>query len=257
VGILKLSGSIASDVLAGKDFLAALFKSDGGTAHYTIDSFTLNGKAQSLGTTQAGYAAHGSAGADVLRAGLGYGYYDGGAGVDTLAFDVASSGYTITASGDSYSVVDSNGASANLLNLERLRFSDKSLALDLDGSAGQLYRIYQAAFDRTPDKAGIGFWLDSMDKGVSFAEDARGFMHSTEFAALYGGAHPSDADFLTKLYQNVLHRVADTAGYNFWMDSLHAGVSREQVLMDFSESAENQAAVIGAIQHGIEYIPFM
>jgi hypothetical protein len=41
------------------------------------------------------------------------------------------------------------------------------------------------------------------------------------------------------------------------MSALKAGGSREQVVVDFSESAENQAAVIGSIQHGIEYIPYI
>ena len=69
------------------------------------------------------------------------------------------------------------------------------------------------------------------------------------------GANPNDAQFVDALYANVLHRTPDAAGYDFWMHSIQL-VSRAQVLVDFSESAENQAQVIGAIQNGIDYTPW-
>lgn len=256
IGLLSVTGSGVSEVAAGKDFLSALFQFSGGHADYEITNLILNGKVQNLGGAQHGQVTLGTASADVLHASPGHGYYGGGGGRDTLAFDGASGSYTITASGDGFSVASGSG-SATVVDIERLTFSDQAVALDLNGSAGQLYRIYQAAFDRAPDKAGIGFWLASMDKGAGLGDVASGFMRSDEFAALYGGANPSNADFLTKLYKNVLHRTPDQSGYDFWMNFLKAGVSREQVLMDFSESAENQAAVIGSIQHGIEYIPYL
>jgi serralysin len=49
----------------------------------------------------------------------------------------------------------------------------------------------------------------------------------------------------------VLHRTPDAGGLQFWVDSLNTGMSRAEVLIGFSESAENQANVIGSIQNGI------
>ena len=40
---------------------------------------------------------------------------------------------------------------------------------------------------------------------------------------------------------------------DFWMSSLQV-VSRAEVLVNFSESAENQAQVVGSIQNGIDYV---
>ena len=40
-------------------------------------------------------------------------------------------------------------------NAERLEFSDAVVAFDVNGTAGFAYRLYQAAFDRTPDVAGL------------------------------------------------------------------------------------------------------
>ena len=51
----------------------------------------------------------------------------------------------------------------------------------------------------------------------------------------------------------MLGRPPKEAGYNFWTGALDSGVSRASVLTDISESPENKAQVIGAIQNGIEY----
>ena len=82
---------------------------------------------------------------------------------------------------------------------------------------------------------------------------ATGFIGSAEFKALYGAA-PTDTQFVDLLYANVLNRPADAAGYGYWLGELQGGMARETVLIGFSESAENQAALIGVIQGGIEYV---
>lgn len=131
-----------------------------------------------------------------------------------------------------------------------------ALRFDIDGVAGQAYRLYAAAFDRTPDPAGLGYWIDMMDKGVSLRAAAAGFTGSQEFIDLYG-AHTSDAQFVDLLYQNTLHRAPDADGRQFWVDAMQLqGAQREELLAQFSESPENQAQVIGAIQDGIVFTPW-
>ena len=49
-------------------------------------------------------------------------------------------------------------------------------------------------------------------------------------------------------------RAPDPGGFAFHTNNLAAGVTRAEVLVGFSESTENQAQVIGAIQNGIDYI---
>ena len=94
-----------------------------------------------------------------------------------------------------------------------------------------------------------------MDKGMSLEEVAHQFFASAEFQNLYG-ANPTDELFIKKLYSNVLHRTPEADGLAFWMDALHGGTPRENVLAFFSESPENQAALIGVTANGIAYIPF-
>ena len=142
-----------------------------------------------------------------------------------------------------------------LTQVERLRFSDISLAVDIAGTAGQAYRLYQAAFDRQPDLAGLSYWIKAMDNGYSLTSVATGFVQSTEFQALYG-IHPSNTTLITNFYKNVLHRAPDQGGLDFWVNHLNLGnITPSGALASFSESAENQALVIGSIQNGIEYIP--
>ena len=140
-----------------------------------------------------------------------------------------------------------------LVNVERLKFADIALAFDLNGNAGQTYRLYQAAFDRTPDTPGLSDWIRGMDAGMSLKTVASGFIGSAEFQGLYG-ANPTNTQFIDLLYANVLNRAPDQAGYDYWSEQMNAGMTRELVLIGFSESAENQAALLPVIQGGIGYL---
>ncbi len=143
-----------------------------------------------------------------------------------------------------------------LASIERIQFSDAMFALDIHGAAGQAYRIYQAAFARTPDAGGLGFWISAMDSGYSIRAVAAEFMKSAEFASMYG-ATISNTAFVEKLYQNVLRRPGDQGGIDFWVKALdNKQTDRIDVLAQFSESAENQSAVAQIIGNGFEFIPY-
>lgn len=176
---------------------------------------------------------------------------DGGRGLDTLVINGSRSEYIVDATTSGFSITG-NGVSQWVTNVERLRFDDGFLALDINDNGGKAYRIYQAAFDRVPDVSGLGFWINSLDLGVSLTQVAAFFMTSQEFNTKYGS--PTNAQFLNLLYQNVLDRNPDQAGYDYWLPHLEQGrLTRAEVLMFFSESTENKANVIGAIQDGAFY----
>jgi Domain of unknown function (DUF4214) len=199
----------------------------------------------------------GTSAANVFTPGAGSHAIDGGAGLDTVLYQGAHSAYQLTVGASGLSVSSTNGSLKDtLLNVERVQFGDVSVALDIAGTAGQAYRLYQAAFDRTPDQTGMGFWIRMMDSGQTLDQVAAGFVTSKEFADLYG-ANASNSQFVQALYQNVLHRQAEAGGYDFWMAAIEQhGVARATVLGGFSESLENQAQVIGSIQDGIAFLPW-
>lgn len=195
----------------------------------------------------------GSSGADVFYASSDNQAIDGAGGVDVALFDGSKAAYAVTTADGALALMG-NGSAATLRDVERVRFADGALAFDLAGTAGQAYRIYQAAFGRVPDQAGLGYWIDAMDHGLGLNEVAAQFVASAEFASRYGALDGNA--FLTTIYRNVLHREPDAAGYAYWNGHLDHDVTRPQMLAMFSESTENQAQVIAAIQHGIAYEPY-
>jgi len=95
--------------------------------------------------------------------------------------------------------------------------------------------------------------MNALDSGWSLVSIAQNFIDSPEFARTYGSL--DDRAFVTRLYANVLHRQPDSGGLEFHINNLAGGMSRAQTLVGFSESPENQAALIGVIQGGMEYVP--
>jgi len=192
----------------------------------------------------------GSAGNDTLTGNAGADTIDGGAGLDISAYSIASSSATTTVSDGVITTNDGSGADI-LTNVERLSYSDGFLAFDTTGAAGQTYRLYQAAFDRTPDTPGLSHNVNLFDNGLTLKQLSDAFLASAEFIALYG-ADSSNTVLLTAFYANVLNRAPDTAGFNGWNDLLTSGtLDRADVLIGFSESLENIALVGSAIENGI------
>ncbi|WP_306391481.1 DUF4214 domain-containing protein [Telluria beijingensis] len=196
----------------------------------------------------------GTAGNDTFAMAPGSAAIQGGAGLDTAVYSGVSDSFVLERGVYGFMVRDSAGAVDNLINVERIKFDDTMVALDINGSAGQIYRLYQAAFDRVPDGGGLAFWINRTDQGDSLMQIAKYFAMNQEYIDLY--ANTSNEQFVTKLYEHVLDRAPEGGGYDFWVGNLNTGATnRDEVLTLFSESPENQAQVIGSIVNGIEY-PF-
>jgi hypothetical protein len=117
-------------------------------------------------------------------------------------------------------------------------------SFDIAGDPGFLYRLYQAAFDRAPDTEGLTFNLHLLETGLNHDQMASAFAASPEFTNLHGdGVACTDVQFVTALYEDVLHRAPDAPGLAGWDNYLASGVDRGSVLIGFSESVENHAMV--------------
>jgi hypothetical protein len=206
---------------------------------------------------KAGDAVLGSRLADTLRGAANSGHIDGGGGLDTVVYAGSRAAYQLVHGAAGFTVAHGAPATADTLaNVERLKFDDATVALDIGGVGGQAYRIYQAAFDRVPDSVGLGFWIAAMDHGTGLSAVAQGFIDSKEFKDLYGAA-PSNADLVGKFYEHVLHRAPEQGGFDFWvsvLDQHKAGVV--DVLVGISESPENQAGLASVIGNGFAYTPY-
>jgi hypothetical protein len=177
---------------------------------------------------------------------------------DTAVFPRALSDFTFTKTETGYTVpIPWGGYSVELTSIERALFTESkdALALSMAGNLGQVYRLYQAAFDRTPDKVGFGFWLSVSDAGQTLTAISQSFIDSAEFTDLYG-ANTSNTAFVDALYDNILHRDGDATGVAFWNGVLDHGISRADVLVEFAESVENRAQLADVIGNGFAYTPY-
>ncbi|MHB1360262.1 MAG: DUF4214 domain-containing protein [Rhodocyclaceae bacterium] len=193
----------------------------------------------------------GYAGNDTLEGGGGNDILDGGSGIDTALFSSNRANYTVSQSGSGYIVADRVGTNGTdtLNNIERIAFADGTLGFDTGGNAGQMYRLYKAAFDRVPDAPGLGHNIRLVDAGLTLGQMSAAFVVSAEFTNTYGAL--TNSQFINQLYLNVLDRTPDEPGLVHNLNLLNTTLTRAEMLAAYSESAENQINVIGQIQDWI------
>jgi uncharacterized delta-60 repeat protein len=262
--LVAVGSGVDSTGKTSGDVAIIRYNSDGSldTSFNANNIFTGTANSDSLiGTTWNNDQVIGLAGNDTLSGLAGNDTLEGGAGTDTAVYSGVRTNFVVkrVTIGFTFTVTDKVGSEGidTLIGIEKIQFSDNiQMRLDVSGTPGQAYRIYQAAFDRKPDLSGLGFWIDAMDKRTSLQTVANGFVNSSEFQTMYG-LNPSPDTFLSKLYNNVLHRAYDQSGFDFWLSTLNSGAnSQVAVLAQFSESPENQDNILGLIGNGIDYVPY-
>ena len=135
----------------------------------------------------------------------------GGQGLDTAVCTGLRSDYTVTVSGGTVVATDliaGRDGTDTLSSVERLRFADRSLALDATGNAGTVVLILGAVFGKAAvaNRNYVGIGLRLLDGGmgltelVKFALDERlgtGASHETVVTLLYtnvGEVAPGDCE---------------------------------------------------------------
>jgi hypothetical protein len=104
------------------------------------------------------------------------------------------------------------------------------------GVDGQIIRLYLGYFGRRPDDAGYRHWRRALLSGVGLIEISDRFAASSEYLDRYAGS--TDAEYLDRVYLNVLGREADPEGRDYWLDQLASGVARSRVTLAITESPE-------------------
>lgn len=195
-------------------------------------------------------------GNDYIVGGRGRDMVSGGMGKDTYVtgladFEVA----TAITKGSQYWTLHTPDGDEFIEGIERFVFTTKTLAFDIGANqiAGEAYRVYQAALDqRVPDKPGLGYWIRELDAGHGdLAWVANNFIISNEFKLTYGSPETvSDTQFITLLYNNVLHRNPDTAGLAFWQGEIANGFSRARTLASFWSPPKTKPTSSGSSRTG-------
>ncbi len=183
----------------------------------------------------------------------------GTAGVDTYTVGGASTEYTVTKTAGKIELDSTLATNVefNLADHERVVFTDKAVAYDAAGRAGDVYALLAAALgtaDVTNAYKGIG--IDLADKGWTTKQLAEALLSTDVYKTDAGGV--SNETFIKHVYKNVygtdatLTQVTD---YTAWM--INGRLSQADVLVAASELAafETTIGLVGLATTGIEYTP--
>lgn len=199
------------------------------------------------------------AGDDLIHAGAGLNTVYGGSGRDTLelgttrrmsALDVQPGGSDAGGWTDRQGIASTVGEINRFYGMERIAFIDGHLSYTAEDPDVQVARLYRAGLGRLPDADGLAFWGERATEGTSLVSVAQGFMTGPEFQARFGGL--DNAGFVAQTYRNVLGREADAGGFTNWYGRLLSGnLSRAEVLVSLSESAENKRLTASLVANGL------
>ncbi|MEM7528797.1 MAG: DUF4214 domain-containing protein [Pseudomonadota bacterium] len=245
-GIWEGSGNDPNAILAS-DFLVGLAGDDTLRANWGNDNVR--------GDSGDDYL-EGDRGNDFLVGGEGDDTIDGGPDFDTARYLGLEQEYTIEGGARSAQVTGPEGTDL-LYNVESIFFDDTEILLEdlAFYNAQQVVAfLYGCAFDREPDLPGLNYWIDQFEAGLSVFEIA--FFMATEeggeFERLYGPLDLlTNESYVTLLYVNTLDRVPEGNGFDFWVESLEAGLPRSDAVFYFSESLEyrnNNDALISTLR---------
>ncbi len=185
----------------------------------------------------------------------------GTAGVDTYAMGGASTEFTTTKTAAKVTLASTlvSNMEFNLADHERVVFTDKAIAYDAAGRAGDVYALLVAALgtaDVTNAYKGIGIHL--ADAGWTNKELATALLATDTYKTDAGGV--SNETFIKHVYKNVFGTDAtltQVTDYTAWMTS--SNLSQADVLVAASELAafETTIGLVGLATTGIEYTPFV
>jgi hypothetical protein len=211
---------------------------------------------------------YGLGGNDTLVGGFGNDRIDGGTGVDTVKVegdfsDSLFENYSILKSENGFWTVNYIGPTIaiypppatdgldTLMNVERLKFNDKSFALDLDGNAGIAVKVIGSvlgsSFVKNPGFVGLG--IDYLDKGMRYSE-----LGALALKAI--GATSNDS-IVSKLWFNVLGFQATAEQKAPFIKMLSDGMTAGDLVVLASDTSFNLSNInlTGLAQLGVEYTP--
>jgi hypothetical protein len=231
---VNLSIGVASSASIGRDTLVSI---EGATGAEGNDFFVGTGGDNIF---------YGYGGDDTVLHSGGSDYFDGGSGHDTLTgFGLRREYGNISLGGGNATV---GGATAGAV--ETFQFTDGRFVTEVNDVEAQVFRLYGATLGRSPDTIGLRNWADAIrGNSLTLFNAVDGFTSSAEFQMKYGSPEPTT--FVKTLYANVLQREGEPSGVASWVEAMNRGMTKSQVVLGFSESAENTMRTTPMIQQGL------
>jgi hypothetical protein len=230
--------------------------------------FELSDSDPNVTGTSASETLYGNYQANVITGSGGNDTIDGGLGIDIAKFSaplgsISSSNYSIQKLNDTAWSVSYKGpvitifpspiteGTDQLTNIERLQFTDKNVALDLNGNAGTTAKILGAVFGKESltNKQYVGIGLNLSDAGMS----------STTLASLAVDAAnlKTNDQIVSTLWKNIFGTTASISDKAPYVKLLDDGMSAGTLAWLAADTPFNKVNInlVGLAQTGIEYIP--
>jgi hypothetical protein len=152
-------------------------------------------------------------------------------------------------------IYKSSLTAASLSSIERVKFSDVSVAFDLDGMAGSAVRMLGAVMgkDSLSNKGLVGI-------AISIYDQAK--MTPTQVARLaldaVLGENPSNKDVVNLLYKNLVGINPDPLSAALYVGMINNGTYTQESITLMAANLDlnkDNINLVGLIQGGIEYVP--
>jgi hypothetical protein len=182
----------------------------------------------------------------------------GTSAIDTYVAGGASTEFTTTKTASAITLASGlvSNLEIKLADHERVVFTDKAIAYDATGRAGDVYALLAAALGVADVTKGIGIYL--ADAGWTNKQLAEALLATDTYKTDAGGV--SNETFIKHVYKNVYGTnasLADVTALTTWMTTNN--YSQADVLVTASELAafETTIGLVGLATTGIEYTPFV
>jgi hypothetical protein len=217
----------------------------------TVATVGAQGKIATFGVVGTGRAGNGTVDVQIDVTGT--------AGIDTYTVGGASTEYTTTKNEDDITLSSSlvSNLEIKLADHERVVFTDKAIAYDAAGRAGDVYALLAAALgesDVTTEYTGLG--IHFADAGFTNKQLAQALLATETYKTDAGGV--SDETFIKHVYKNVMGTnatLADVTSLTNWMAANHLSQADVLVIASELESFETAIDLVGLATTGIEYTP--
>ena len=178
---------------------------------------------------------------------------DGGLGIDTITYNMNSESFNLSVVNGTLTITESfNGWTHTLTNVERVQFSDKALAFDSDGHAGEAAKVIgaflgAAAIQNTETVRTV---LDLLDDGLSFDDLLQQALNSVF------GENPLSTDIVNHFHNALTGVPANDDILETYSDLLDNGslssLEFARQVAEFELNIQN-IDLIGIATSGLEY----
>jgi len=233
-GVLTVKDNVGTD---GIDTLTNIEKLQFADATWDVTDLVFDEETDDEGTVQ-----ENTEGADV---------FIGTPGIDKVVYNNARADIDVSVQ-DGVVRISNGDITDELKDIERIAFSDTSIALDIDGNAGSTAKILGAVFGKAAltNKAYAGIGLSLLDSGEYTYESLM------DYALTVAGAQ-SNAQVVELLYTNAIGIGPTAEQTQSFVALLDTGTyTRASLGALAAEYAVSSVTLAGLAETGLEYTPF-